>query len=352
MAAQPIATPVRELQMPVCHSLQSLPARWRVAIAVVFAAVAASLALAAPARADYPERTVRLILGLQPGASTDVLARLVANKLSERMGQQFIVENKPGAATRIGMESVAKSPPDGYTLGVANAVSTAFPLMFDDFPFAPGKDFTPVTPLGRAPSFLAVRHNLPVKNAAEFVAYAKANNGKLSFAIGIHGSPPHMALLLLMKSIGVSAVGVPYKGNGPAALALATGEVDFALLEYASVRPMLERGTVRLLAVTEPRRFSAQPDVPTGVEAGLTPEIEGMTSWFMLVAPARTPSSVVSLLNEHVRAILQLKDVQQSLVPLGIQAESSSPAEAAAYFQAKRDKLAALVRELNLSLKN
>ena len=334
------------------HSLLRLRKRWRVAAAAVSAAVAALLAFATPAQAEYPERTVKLIVGLQPGASTDVLARLLAQKLGERAGQQFIVENKPGAATRIGMEAVVKAPPDGYTFGVANAVSTAFPLMFDGFAFAPGKDFTPITPIGRAPSFLAVRNTLPVKNAAEFVAYAKANNGKISFAAGIQGSPPHMALLLLMKSIGVTAVSVPYKGNGPAALALASGEIDFALLEYASVRPMLERGSVRLLAVTEPRRFSALPDVPTGVEAGLTPDIEGMTSWFMLIAPARTPAAVVSWMNKQVREVLQSKDVQQVLIPLGIQTEGASPAEAATYFQAKRDKVTEVAREFKLSLKD
>lgn len=334
------------------HFSQVLQARWRVATAAVFAVVSGLLSFAAPVRAEYPDHTVKLILGLQPGASTDVLARLIAQKLGERLGQQFIVENKPGASTRLGMESVVRAPPDGYTLGVANAVSAAFPLMFDGFSFAPGKDFVPVTLLGRAPSFLAVRNDLPAKNAAEFLAYAKAHNGKISFAAGINGSPPHVASLLLMKSIGVSAIAVPYKGNGPAALALAAGEIDFALLEYASVRPMLERGSVRLLAVTEPRRFSAQLDVPTGAEAGLTPEIEGMTSWFMLVAPARTPASAVSLLNTHVREILRSNDVQQKLIPLGIQTESSSPSEAATYFEAKRDKLAVLLRELNLSLKD
>ena len=320
--------------------------------AVMMAAFAGTVTFTSLVHAQYPERTVKMILGLQPGASTDVLARLMAKRLGERMGQQFIVENKLGAATRIGMESVIKSPPDGYTLGVANAVSVAFPLMFDGFAFAPGKDFVPITPLGRAPSFLSVRNTLPVQNVAEFVAYAKANDGKIAFGHGSNGSPPHVASLLLLRSLGVTAVSVPYKGNGPTSVALAAGEVDFALLEYASVRPMLERGAVRLLAVTEPRRFSAQPNVPTGAEAGLTPEIEGMTSWFMLVAPAGTPGPVVSLLSAHVGEILKSSDMQQSLLPLGIQTETGTPAEALAYFQSKRDRLAALVRELNLSLKN
>lgn len=316
------------------------------------AALLAALCLATPASAEYPERPVRMVVGLQAGASTDALARVVAKSLGERLGQQVIVDNKPGAATRVGVENVVKAAPDGYTIGVANAVTTAFPLMFDGVPFAPGKDFVPITLLGRAPSFLAVRQSLPVKNVAEFVAYAKANTGKLTFGQGGNGSNPHLAALALMKSIGVTAVSVPYKGNAPTALALASGEVDFAMLDYPSVRPMVERGAVRLLAVTEPKRMSAHPEVPTGVEAGLTRGIEGMTVWFMLFAPAGTPAPVVSLLNRHVAEILNSKEARQSLATMGIEPEASSPAETTAYFQLQRDKLAVLVRDLNLSLKN
>src|SRR5690606_3119184 len=137
--------------------------------------------LAAPAHADYPDRPVRMMLGLQPGASTDTLARQLAKHLSDQLGQPFILENKPGAATRIAMESVDRAAPDGYTLGVANAVSANFPMMFDDLSFAPGKDFVPVSLLGRAPSYLAIRASLPVKNVSEFIAYAKANAGKLNY---------------------------------------------------------------------------------------------------------------------------------------------------------------------------
>ena len=183
--------------------------------------VGAAFAVSAQAQsAGYPERPVRILVGVQAGASTDTLARLVAQKLGDRLGQPFVVENRTGAATRIGMETMTRAPADGYTLGLANAVSTSFPLMFDNFPFVPGKDFVPVSMVGRAPSFLAVRSTLPVRNVAEFIAYAKANSGKLSFGYGGAGSNPHVAALTLVRSLGVKAIGASYKGNAPTALAL------------------------------------------------------------------------------------------------------------------------------------
>lgn len=313
---------------------------------------AAGCAVALSAQAQsYPERTVRLVVGVQAGASTDTLARLLAQKLQERMGAQFIVDNKPGAATRIAMEMVAKAPPDGYTLGVANAVSTSFPLMFPDFGFVPGKDFVPVATLARAPSFLAVRSTLPVKNVQEFVAYAKANNGKLSLGHGGNGSNPHLAALALVRSMGVAAISVPYKGNAPTAVAVATGEVDFAMLDYQSVRPLVERGNIRLLAVTEPRRSALTPDVPTSGEQGLTRDIEGVTPWFLFVAPPGTPAPVVALLNRHLVEILRSPDVRATLRVAGIEAEGSTSADALAQFEQQRAQIARLAREMNVSFK-
>ncbi|MNX45833.1 Tripartite tricarboxylate transporter family receptor [compost metagenome] len=311
-----------------------------------------ALAVSAQAQAaGYPERPVRILVGVQAGASTDTLARLVAQKLGDRLGQPFIVENRTGAATRIGMETMARAPADGYTLGLANAVTTSFPLMFDNFPFVPGKDFVPVSMVGRAPSFLAVRSTLPVRNVAEFIAYAKANSGKLSFGYGGAGSNPHVAALTLVRSLGVKAIGAPYKGNAPTAMAVGAGEVDFAMLEYAAVRPMVERGNVRLLAVTEPKRFALLPDVPTSTEQGLTREIEGMTPWFMWMAPAGTPKPVVELLNRHVNEILKLPEVQQPLRAAGIEPEGSTTAAATDYFLGERARITRLSQELGVSFK-
>jgi len=306
---------------------------------------------AACAFADYPQRPVRMIVGVQAGASTDALARQIARKLSERLGQPFLVENKPGAATRIGMEAVANAPADGYTLGVANAVTANFPMMFDNFGFVPGRDFTPIAILGRAPSYLAVRATLPARNAQEFVAYAKANSGKLTFGHGGSGSNPHLSALTLVRSLGVQAIEVPYKGNAPTAVGLAGSEVDFAMLDYPSVRPLVERGNVRLLAVTEPRRVALTPDVPTSGEQGLTRELDGMTPWFMLVAPAGVSAPVVALLNQQVNEVLKAPDVRQALLGLGVEPEASTAGQAQAYFIQQRERMERLTRELKISLK-
>lgn len=306
----------------------------------------------APAFADYPDRPVRMVVGLQAGASTDILARQIARKLGDRLGKPFIVENKPGAGTRIAMDAVVHAPADGYTLGVANAVSVAFPLMFDNFGFVPGRDFVPVALLGRAPSYLAVRATLPVKNVQEFVAYARANSGKLSFGQGSTGSNPHLSALALVRSLGVQAVDVPYKGNAPTAVALAGGEVDFAMLEYPSVRPLVERGNVRLLAVIEPKRVGLTPDIPTSGEQGLTREIDGMTPWFMLVAPVGTPPAVIAQLNKEVNDALKASEVRRSLLELGIETEGGTVAEAQAYFTQQRERTERLARELKVVLKN
>lgn len=301
------------------------------------------------AHAAYPERPVRVVIGLQAGASTDTLGRALAQKLSERLGQQFLIDNRPGAATRIAMEAVSRAPADGYTLGIVNAVAVNFPLMFKDFDFSPGKDFAPITTLGRAPSFLAVPATLPAKNVEEFLAYAKANNGKLTFGQGSNGSNPHLSALMLVKSMGVDAVGIPYKGNAPTALAVATGEVDFAMLDYQSVRPLVERGNVRLLAVTEPQRFVMMPDVPTGGEQGLSSALDGVTPWFMLVAPPGTPDDVIALLNRHVNDVLKDATVREAMSTVGIETDGSSIQEAAAYFQQQREQTAQVAKEMNVS---
>lgn len=301
--------------------------------------------------AAYPERPVRMVVGLQAGASTDTLARALAQKLSERLGQQFIIENRPGAATRIGMETMSRAPADGYTLGIANAVSSNFPLMFEDFGFIPGKDFTPVALLGRAPSFIAVRSTLPAKTVQEFVAYAKANSGKLTFGQGGNGSNPHLATLTLVKSMGVDATDIAYKGNAPTAVAVAAGEVDFAVLDYMAVRPLVERGNIRLLAVTEPQRSALMPDIPTSGEQGLTRELDGVTPWFMLVAPADTPADVVELLNRHVNEVLQTPEMRDAMLAVGIELDSGTSAEALAYFQQQRELSARVAKEMNVSFK-
>lgn len=314
----------------------------------------ASMALGAqPALAQsWPQRPVRLIVGQQAGASTDTLARLVAQRLAERLGQPFVVENKAGGATRVAMDTAIRAQPDGHVFAIANAVSAAFPLVLDDYPFVPGKDFAPITMLGRAPSFLAVRSTLPTMTVAEFVRYATAQGDKITLGHGGIGSNPHISAVALARSLGITPTELTYRGNAPTAVALAAGEVDFAMLDYASVRAFVERGNIRLLAVSEPRRFSPEPDIPTGAEAGLTPDIEGLTVWFMLVAAPGTPQPIVDAANKQVREVLSLPDVRQRLRAMGIEPEPTSTEETTAFFIGQREKLARLTRQLRISLKN
>ncbi len=316
-------------------------------------ALAAFGLLAAPAAraADYPDRPVKLVLGFAPGGATDQLARVLGRQLSDRLGQPVVVENKPGAATRIGMDTVRKAPADGYTIGLATAVTTAFPLMFEGEGFAPGKDFAPITMLGRAPSFVVVRQDLPAKDYAGFVAYGKSS-GKLTLGHPGNGSNPHIAGLALARAAGMPVTAVPYKGTSPTAVAVGSGEVDFAMLEYAVARPMIEAGRVRLLAVTEPQRSKMRPQVPTGRELGITSDVEGLTPWFLMLAPAGTPQPVIDTLNKHLREILAKADVREQLAAVGIEPETGTPAEATSYFNDQRARITRLASELKLSLRN
>lgn len=314
-------------------------------------ALALAIPLAPAMAADYPDKPVRIVLGFAPGGATDQLARVLGRKLSERLGQQFIVDNRPGAATRIGMEAVQKAAPDGYTIGLATAVTTAFPMMFDGATFAPGKDFMPITMLGRAPTFIVVRNQLPAKTYEEFVAYGRST-GKLTLGHPGNGSNPHIAGLALARGAGMPVVAVPYKGTAPTATAVGAGEVDFAMLEYTVARLMLEAGRVRLLAVTEPQRSGIRPEVPTGRELGITRDIEGLTPWFMMFAPVGTPQNLVDLLGRHLREVLALPDVREQLAAVGVEPEAGSAAEATAYFNDQRARITRLVGELNLSLRN
>lgn len=338
--------------------MHSVPAAYRgirgvLHLAGAIAAAALLFISASPgaARAEYPERPVRVVVAIAPGASTDNLARVLAQGLGQRLGKQFIVENKPGAATRIGMEAVSRAAPDGYTIGVANAVTAAFPLMFDDFKFQPGKDFTPIALLGRVPCLLAVRSTLPVKSAAEFASYAKANARSLTFGHAGNGSITQISALLLAKSLNVNPVGAAYKGNAPVAMALAGGEVDYAMLDYVTVRPLVEHGNVRLLAVAAPNRLPLLPSLPTVREAGLTPQIEGVAPWFMLVAPAGTPPAIISRLGKATEDILKQPAVRQQLRDIGIEVETADPASSLAFFRSEASRMAANARELGLSLK-
>lgn len=301
---------------------------------------------------SYPDKPVQIIVGVQPGGATDVTARALGQKLGERLGHPFVIHNKPGAATRLSVDALLQSKPDGHTLGLLYGIVGLYPLMFDNQPpLEPGKDFETVSMVARAPSFLTVNASAPIQTGTDFVAYAKRRDGKLTFGHSGQGSTPSLAAMALLKHAGISGTGVTYKGNGPTALAVATGEIDFALLDYGSVQGLQQRGSVRLVAVTEPQRSPLQPDVPTAQEQGLSSVADGVTPWFLLAAPAGTPASVINLLNQHVVEVLRMPEIVQKLRLVGVDTLSSTPAEAASYFISQRQKMTDLVRKLGVSLK-
>lgn len=304
------------------------------------------------ARAEYPERPVHMIVSLAPGGSGDTTARILAEKLSERTGKPFLVENKPGGSTRIGVDYVLKSKPDGYTLGhFYGGVVGIFQLMFDNYSaLEPGKDFETVTLISKVPTFLVVNAALPIKDAAEFVSYAKANSGKITYGhVGI-GSTPNLTAMVLLKSLGVTGIGVPYKGNAPTTVALASGEINFSMLDYPSARPMIEKGLVRVISVLEPKRSVFLPDAPTMGEVGLTTEADGVTPWTMLTAPAGTSPEIVKYLNKNIREVLAMPDVQKKLRTVGVDVEVSTPGEAADAYTVMRKRTAKIVSDLGISI--
>lgn len=298
---------------------------------------------------DYPNRAIHILLGFNAGAATDTMARAVAQGYNTAFGQPVVVENRPGASTRIAMEAVQRADADGYTLGLAAAVTTAFPMMFDGMPFAPGKDFVPIAMLARAPMFLAVRNDFPAKNFQEFAAYVKDRS--ITFAHQGKGGNPHIAGLALGRSLGAKVVEVPYRGGGPISTALGGGEVDYAMLEYAAVRAMVAAGGARLLMVTEPKRTSLQPDVPSSRECGVTQEIEGLCPWFMLIAPAAVPKPILTRLGNELDKIFDDAKFKAVLVANGVEADRRNTEEATRYFLEQRERVAKLAADLKIDLK-
>lgn len=298
---------------------------------------------------DFPNKPMRILLGFAAGAATDTMARAVAQGLNTALGQPVVVENRPGASTRIAMEAVQKADADGYTLGLAAAVTTAFPLMFDGVSFAPGKEFVPIAMLARAPMFLAVRKDFPAKDFKEFAEYAKGRS--LTFGHQGKGGNPHIAGLALGRAVGAKVVEVPYRGGGPISTALGANDVDYAMLEYAAVRSMVDAGLVRLLLVTEPKRSSLQPNVPALREFDVSKEAEGLCPWFMLIAPAETPKPILTQLGKELDKIFETESFKTVLVTNGVEADRRNSEEATRYFMDQRARVGKLAADLGIDLK-
>jgi tripartite-type tricarboxylate transporter receptor subunit TctC len=297
----------------------------------------------APAQAQtYPTKPVRVIVPFPPGAGVDIVTRLVAAKLSTSMGQQFIVENKPGAAGNLGAEYVARAAPDGYTLLAAPSSIAASETLYSHLPFKMQRDFAPIAMMASAPFLLVVNPSLPVKTVQEFIAYAKANPETLTFASTGNGSSPHLTMEIFKTQAQITVQHVPYKGSGPALTDLISGQVKSMFANILSVLPQVKAGRLRALAVSSSKRSPAAPDWPTVAEAGL-PGFESST-WFALLAPANTPPDVITKLNAEVAKIVQSPAIRDELLLQGAEPGSGSPAEVSAYIGQEVQKWGEVVK--------
>lgn len=299
--------------------------------------------------ANYPNKPIKLIVPFPAGGTSDVLGRLVGNKLGEALGQTVVVENRAGANGNIGADYVARSAPDGYTVLLVDLGNlTISPSVYPNMPFDPLKDLTPVTMLAFSPHLLVTNNNLPVKTQEELVAYAKANKGKINFAAaaGI-GSAPHMAGVLFAQKTGIEWNYIPYKGGAQAMTDLVGGQVDATTNGMVATYPHVKSGKLRLLAVTSEKRLPQLPDVPTVSEL-----IPGFVtgSWQGILAPAGTPEPIVNKLHAEVTKILQMDDVKEKLLSLGAQPLQMTPAEFNVWMHTKVSEWAAVVKEAGIRI--
>ena len=295
----------------------------------------------------YPAKPLRIIVPFAPGGSTDIFARLVAEKLSASLAQPVVVENRAGASGNIGGEAVAKAAPDGYTVLMATTgVMAINHALFRGLPYDAAKDLEPVVFIASITNVLAVPLDLPAKNVAELVALAKKDPGKLTFASSGAGSSTHLSAELLKSMAGIDVVHVPFKGSGQALIDVVAGRVSMIIDNMPSALPHIKGGKLRALGVTGSKRSGALPDVPTIAEAGV-PGYESL-SWSGFALPAGAPREVVQRLNRETNAILGAADMKQKLAEQGADAVGGSPEAFAAHVRAERDKWSKLVRERNI----
>lgn len=312
------------------------------AVRLVAVAVAMLTAGAAQA-ASYPDHPVKIVVPFAPAGPTDVMARLIAQKLSESLKQQFYVENHPGAGGNIGMVQVAKSAPDGYTILVASSSFVVNPSLYAKNPYDPFKDFAPVTLAAASPNILVVNADFPAKTVKELVDLVKQSPGKYNYAMPGTGTTPHLAGELFKLTFKLDLATVPFNGAGPAIQSAVAGHTPVALTALPPTAPQVQAGKLRGLAVTSAKRSSALPDVPTMAEAGV-PGMEGLASWTGMVAPAKTPDAILARLHEEVRKAVATAALRDRLTGIGVIPLGSAPAEFKLFIAAQVKQIADLAR--------
>ena len=295
----------------------------------------------------YPNRTLRMIVPFPPGGGTDILARIVAQKLGEKLGQQVIVDNRPGAATNIGMELAARSAPDGYTLLMASIGLAANPSLYQKMTFDPLRDLAPVTLVAMAPTVLAVHPSVPARTVKQFISLVQSKPGKLNYGSYGSGSGAHLAAELFKMTTGLDIVHVPYKGGGPAITGLMSGEVQMVFSSMLPVMPHLKSGRLAAIAIASAKRTAALPELPTFRESGIDYETG---TWFGVLVPTGTPREIVATLHTEIARIVKLPDVQERIAGEGADPIGNTPAEFQAFIKSEAAKLGKVVKAAKITV--
>jgi tripartite-type tricarboxylate transporter receptor subunit TctC len=304
--------------------------------------MAAGQVWAQDAAKDYPKRPVRWIIPFTPGASNDIIGRLVAGKLSEATGQQFIIDNRPGAGGIVGAETVARANPDGYTLLLTNPGPSVNNILLRKDPPYKMSDFVPIVWMGYTPFYVMASLSFPPKTAREIVDYAKANPGKVSWASSGIGTGPHIALAVFQLSTGINVVHVPYKGTVQPLIDMVGGQIHLLSTTTVSAEAQIKAGRIRVVAVQSKKRTAVMPSIPTLEEQGIK-NAEAIV-WFGMSAPARTPKAILDKLNREVNKALQLPDVKQRLDQLGLEIEGGTSEKFDAFMKSEAARLTGLIK--------
>lgn len=314
----------------------------------ILIAATALFASASATSQSYPNRPIRVIVPFSPGGGSDIVGRLFAPGLSDRLSQSIVVDNRPAGAGILGSDIVAKSAPDGYTLLVAQAAHAANAKLYTRLPYDPIRDFAPISLVISSAGGMFVHPTVPAKTVKEFIAYAKANPGKLNYGSSGLGSTPHLGAELFSSLTGIQMVHVPYKGAGPVITALLGNEIQFTFTNLVSTRPHWQAGRLRLIAHAGARRLEAMPEVPTIAESGVPEYVTN--SWWGYMAPGRTPRLVVLRLHREIAAVARLPDLRQSVIAQGWEVVANTPEEFAKIIHADAEKWGAVGKRLGIQL--
>jgi len=316
----------------------------RIALAIGLTAMASSTF--AQAATNYPARPIKIVVPFAPGGTTDMLARLVGQRLTQSWGQPVVIENKPGAGATLGADIVAKSAPDGYTLLMGAAHHTIAQQVYAKIPYHFDRDFAPITMVAMVPNMVVVNSEVPAKNIAEFIALAKTQPGKLNYGSAGAGTAHHLIGEMFKLRAGVDLVHVPYKGSSPAVADLLSGQVQLMFDTVTSGLPQVKAGKLRALAVTTAKRSSVMPDVPSLSETALPGFDVG--TWFGLLAPAATPPAIVQKLNAEIVKIIQQPDVRKQMLEAGSEPMGNTSQQMAAQIKAELEAFEAVVKQIKL----